>query len=312
MLYFLVWQTHVKKTIKYFKEYFGNNKNQIKFITQEYENILNNYNVFFKEFSINKYSKIKNLFNKNKDKGYGIIVLMILYMGKDKTISIVFKEILINPNSKEEIERGINKTNLIYRLARKYIKHINLIESIDGDKNINNICSFKELKELSKNLSEIDLVHLGDTLFSLIKNGSEIFTLKSIKERNSAEILVKINPSYYNSFIVSSVNITQLPMIFKPRDIDMEGLYFPYVLTQSNVLNLNENKIIRSKYEQRYKKLQLSILNLNSHHLSLIPTQFSFISQCLPLPTLLLTPTNLWRALALLPPSLPIFLRLHL
>ena len=65
--------------------------------------------------------------------------------------------------------------------------------------------------------------------------------------------MVKINPSYYNSFIVSSVNITQLPMIVKPRDIDMEGLYFPYVLTQSNVLNLNENKIIRSKYEQRYK-----------------------------------------------------------
>jgi DNA-dependent RNA polymerase len=246
----------IEYELKYFKEYFDNNKNQIKFITQEYENILNNYNVFFKEFSINKYSKIKNLFNKNKDKGYGIIVLMILYMGKDKTISIVFKEILIilfNPNSKEDIKRGINKTNLIYRLARKYIKHISLIESIDADKNINNICTFKELKELSKNLSEIDLVHLGDTLFSLINNGSEIFTLTLIKERNSAEILVKINPSYYNSFIVSSVNITQLPMIVKPREIDLEGLYFPYVLTQSNVLNLNENKIIRSKYEQRYK-----------------------------------------------------------
>jgi hypothetical protein len=160
------------------------------------------------------------LFNKNKDKGYGIIVLMNLYMGKDKTISRVFKEILIllfNPNSKEDIKRGNNKTNLIYRLARKYIKHISLIENIDADKNINNICSFKELKELSKNLSEIDLVHLGDTLFSLFNKGSDIFTLTLIKERNSAEILVKINPSYYNSFIVSSVNITQLPVIVKAR-----------------------------------------------------------------------------------------------
>ena len=244
----------IEYELKYFKEYFGDNKNQIKIITQEYENILNNYNTFCKEFSINKYSKLKNLFNKNKDKGYGIIVLMILYMDKDKTISIVFKEILFilfNPSSKEDIQRGINKTNLIYRLAKKYIKHINLIESIDADKNINNICSFKELKELSKNLSEIDLVHLGDTLFSLIQNGSDIFTLKLIKERNTAEILVKINSSYYNS--LSSVNITQLPMIVKPRKIDSEGLYFPYILTQSNVLNLNENKIIRSKYDQRYK-----------------------------------------------------------
>ncbi len=36
---------------------------------------------------------------------------------------------------------------------------------------MNNICTFLELKELIKKLTEIDLIHLEDTLFSLIKNG---------------------------------------------------------------------------------------------------------------------------------------------
>jgi hypothetical protein len=56
--------------------------------------------------------------------------------------------------------------------TKKYIKHISLIESSDVDKTVNNQCTFNELKVLIKNLTEIDLVHLGNTLFSLIKNGS--------------------------------------------------------------------------------------------------------------------------------------------
>ena len=80
--------------IKFFHKYFDNSSNQIKIINQEYENILNNYNVFIKGFTINKYLKLKEIFSKDKDKGYGIIVLMILHMGRDRTISLVFREIL--------------------------------------------------------------------------------------------------------------------------------------------------------------------------------------------------------------------------
>jgi hypothetical protein len=83
--------------------------------------------------TINKYSKLIDLLSKNKDKGYGIIVLMILYMGRDKMISFVFKEILnvffFHPSSNQDLGEGINKTNLIYMLAKKIIKHISLIES---------------------------------------------------------------------------------------------------------------------------------------------------------------------------------------
>jgi len=37
---------------------------------------------------------------------------------------------------------------------------------------------------------------LGDTLFSLIKKGSELFELNLIKGKKDAEVLVKLNSIY--------------------------------------------------------------------------------------------------------------------
>ena len=47
---------------------------------------------------------------------------------------------------------------------------------------------FFELKELIKNMNEIDLIPLGDTLFSLIKKGSELFELNLIKSKKCGSI----------------------------------------------------------------------------------------------------------------------------
>ena len=78
-----------------------------------------------------------------------------------------------------------NLANLA-NLAKRFIKHISLIESTSVDKAVNNICTFKELKALIKNMTEIDLIHLGDTLLSLINNGSELFVLNLIKSKHNA------------------------------------------------------------------------------------------------------------------------------
>ncbi len=69
---------------------------------------------------MNKYSKFREIFSKIEDKGYGIIVLMILHMGIDRTISLIFREILnalFNPGSSVDLGEGINKTKLNYMLA---------------------------------------------------------------------------------------------------------------------------------------------------------------------------------------------------
>jgi hypothetical protein len=45
-------------------------------------------------------------------------------------------------------------------------------------------------------MTEMDLIHLGDTLLSLIQNGSELFVLNLIKGKKDAEVLVKLNSIY--------------------------------------------------------------------------------------------------------------------
>ena len=62
---------------------------------------------------------------------------MILYMGRDRTISLVFNEILnllFKPSSNLDLAEGINKTNLIYMLAKRLMILIYLIESTSGKK----------------------------------------------------------------------------------------------------------------------------------------------------------------------------------
>jgi hypothetical protein len=57
-------------------------------------------------------------------------------------------------------------------------------------------------------------------------------------------------------------------MIVQPRVVGPDGIYFPYINSETYVLNLSENKIIKGKYDQRYKTegsdLFYSINYLNS------------------------------------------------
>ena len=59
--------------------------------------------------------------------------------------------------------------------------------------------------------------------------------------------MVKLNSNYFNSLIFSTVTISQLPMIVEPRKVGPEGIYFPYIQANTNVLILNEKKIIKGK-----------------------------------------------------------------
>jgi hypothetical protein len=238
--------------VKFFKLNIDNTENKIKIFNIEYINILKNYNEFIKDITINRYSKLRKMFKKDKDKNNALIILAILYMGRERTISLVFKE-LLNIIFNQGEEGGINKTDLIYMIAIKFLKVISFIDEIKVDNTINNLCNFKELKILLKDLNEINKIHLGDTLFSLIKEHSQLFFIDIIKGKEFTRLLVKINPKYFNTFIASSISLTQLPMIVKPRKIDQTGNYFPYINTNTNVLTLDDNNVIKGKFDQRYK-----------------------------------------------------------
>jgi hypothetical protein len=244
-------KTLVEYDVSFFKEHLDNSSNQFKLLNLEYVKLLQNLNRFLKFYLINKYANLIKMFNSDKDNKYALIILMILYLGNLRTISFVFKEmlnIIFNPGMD-----GINKTNLIFMIANKFIKIFNLIKPEKVSLIVEKLCSFNNLKNLIKNMPDIDKVSLGDTLFSIIFDRSEIFELKVIKSKLLTEIFVKVNPIYFNDLISCSISLTQLPMLVKPRNIIKDGEYFPYIIGNTNVLSLNECKVIKNKFTQRYE-----------------------------------------------------------
>jgi hypothetical protein len=176
----------VEYDVIFFKEHLDIRSNQIKILNLEYVKILENLNRFIKFYLVNKYANLIKLFNSEKDNKYALIILMILYLGNDRTISFVYKEMLKIIFLKEEM----TKTNLIFILANKFIKIFNLIKPekvsliafvaskrlsmrlayldcvkarAQGSK-VDKLCSFENLKFLIKDMDLINKLSLGDTL----------------------------------------------------------------------------------------------------------------------------------------------------
>jgi hypothetical protein len=244
-------KTLVEYDVSFFKQHLDNSSNQYKILNLEYVKLLQNLNRFIKLYLINKYQNLIKMFNSDKDNKYALIILMILYLGNDRTISFVFKEMLNIIFGAASSKDGVNKTNLIFMIANKFIKIFNFIKPEKISLIVENLCSFNNLKILIKDMNDKDKVSLGDTLFSIIFEKSEVFELNIIKSKLLTEIFVKVNPIYFNDFISCSVSMTQLPMLVKPRNIGKDGEYFPYIISNTNVLSLNECKVIKNKYTQR-------------------------------------------------------------
>lgn len=156
---------------------------------------------------------------------------------------------------------GINKTNLLFLIAKYYIKYFKLSKSVEVQNSIENICSYEELKIHVDNLKETDKINLGDTLYSIISKGSELIINdlrnKKIKER---EIIVKINPIYINKLIKSNISLSLLPMIDKPNAVGKKGEYLPFNLINTRILALDECKLIKGKYDQRFSSEESEVI----------------------------------------------------
>ena len=147
-------QTLVEKCIfehdtEFFKQNFKTINNEIKIFTQEYENISINYDNFMNDFTMYRSIKLKKLFNSDKTKNNAIIILLIIYMRKDRIIWLIFKIILDTIVNIQYLD-VINKTVLLIKIA-KYITKIFMLSSEDSEdnknviKSVKNICSCSEL-----------------------------------------------------------------------------------------------------------------------------------------------------------------------
>ena len=225
--------------------------NEIKIFSQEYMNISNNYLNHINEYTQYRSTKLKMLFK--NDRINAIIILMLIYMGKDKTISLVFKFILDKILFNNQNNEGINKTNLLFMVGKYFTKIFMLSECTNVLNSVKNICTYIELKDYITKFNDIDYMNLGENLYYLVEKGSNLIEKKLINHSlSNREIIVKINPIYINKVISSNISLSLLPMVSHPKKIDKKGEYYPYYLNNTNVLALDECLVIKGKYDQRY------------------------------------------------------------
>ena len=246
-----------KAIFEYDNEFFINNlkatSNEIKIFSQEYLNISKNYDNLINDYIKYRSIKLNKLFK--KDRSNAIIILMLIYMGKDRVISVVFKFILDQILFNSQYLEGINKTILLFMLA-KYFTKIFMLSSVDSKnilKSVEAISNFSDLKVLIKDFKDKDYIKLGDTLFYLVNENSKLIESNLItKSPTQREIVVMIDPIYINKVISSNISLSLLPMVSKPKDVERKGDYYPYLLNNTNVLALDECSVIKGKYDQRY------------------------------------------------------------
>lgn len=241
---------------EFFKEHLDVADTKSKVLHDVYGKLLEIYDKFILEYTRNNYLSLKKLFNDNNGKyrNNACIILMLIYLGRESCISIAFKEMLniILLNSIE----GVNRTNLMFNLANKFIKVIKIIRPVVGKENkyVNRICSFEDLKSkyLSK-FSDADLIHLGEILYDFVLKSGNLFIIDTKKTFNNTEIMVKVDPIYFNGLVKSCMTLTQLPMLVEPTAIFEDGDYMPYLDSNSNAIGLKDTKAIKGKFDQRYK-----------------------------------------------------------
>jgi hypothetical protein len=79
-------------------------------------------------------------------------------------------------------------------------------------------------------MNEAELLNLGDTVLRFILNKSDVLSEYYITENNNTTIKLIINNQFLHDLTISSINITQLPMLIKPRLPKANVEYFPYML----------------------------------------------------------------------------------
>jgi hypothetical protein len=79
---------------------------------------------------------------------------MLIYLNKDQNISLIFKFILDIILFKNKYLDGINKTVLLFQLAKYFTKIFVLSKENNVFESVKNVCSYSELKDLIKKLDE--------------------------------------------------------------------------------------------------------------------------------------------------------------
>ena len=158
-----------------------------------YKKLIHTINKIIKNYSYNNFeSLLKDIKSNNVNiKSKAITCLVLIYLGNDKVISLVFSELinLLSQFNTSDDELGVNRTEILFKIARKLFKVCLVIKEDDiisrDNKYLNNlikIISINEIKNIIKDSSEHDRFYLGDTILNIIINNCNIFNVEVVSD----------------------------------------------------------------------------------------------------------------------------------
>jgi hypothetical protein len=215
-----------------------------------YKKVDKEINFILSNYRANNYKILKDIINNNNilRTGESKTILILFLLGNKTVINICFKlvvEILTGKTEgKTEENAASNRTNILFKIADRLYKlvmsgltnlntdsKIKLIDTTDKDINkLLKLWNGEFIKSYLVNMNEAELLNLGDTVLRFILNKSDVLSEYYITENNNTTIKLIINNQFLHDLTISSINITQLPMLIKPRLPKANGEYFPYML----------------------------------------------------------------------------------
>jgi hypothetical protein len=108
--------------LEFFKINFNNERTttNVQIFVKEYANMVRNYDLLINDYILYRALKLKNLFK--QENSNAVIILILIYFNKDRTINLVFKLLLDLIMFKNPHLEGKNKTVLLMSLAKNFTK----------------------------------------------------------------------------------------------------------------------------------------------------------------------------------------------
>jgi len=120
-------------------------------------------------------------------------------------------------------------------------------------------------------MSDIDKIHLGDSLLNIIIDNSKIFKVNVVTFNKNTEISISLIPSYVNKLALSTITVSHIPMLVIPNPPSFDGKYSPYLNPFISHIFTNFNTVVKNNHNILFKTEHQSSLINSISYLNSIP-----------------------------------------
>jgi DNA-dependent RNA polymerase len=173
-----------------------------------------------------------------------------------KTLKTTDKTSLF-PHVHGRTEEEVNKPPKKIKIETKKIKKRNKTEL--NSKVLNLIQVMYDNMDTEKEI--LYKASLGDTLLRLLLNDDRVFNTSYKTSQNQTEITINLNSSYIHKLAISSINVTQLPMLVPGNEPEDDGKYYPYISREISHIYNSFDTVIKNKYDNLKTTERQEVLN---------------------------------------------------